>query len=208
VAEEKPNAAANEAAPSGLKALLGKIPFALIFILLNTISLVAVLGYFAFTKLVYKRERITETSEKIRLQSKKMEDTVATPKGAQVPFGPFTINILATPQSYRGPEGSTKSNISGKLHYVTMSFTLEVREIDQQSLVEQIRTPLLDNLVTLLGNKAFNDIISVQGRYVLAAELLNIANRLIRQLPGEQSGGEQSKEDVVQNVYFTDFIVQ
>ena len=161
--------------------------------LVNTIAILGMLGMVVFTKVMYKRPKITESGERQQLADKKAAVSAVTETG-QVEFKPFTVNIGSTPVSPRPAEGTT-SQIQGKLHYATVGFVLEVRDIALQSKVDEIKPVFMDQLLHTLGKKDFNELTSVQGRYILRTELIEIANKLLKQA-------------LVTNVFFTQFIVQ
>lgn len=180
----------NSAPKSGLLSIL---------YILNTVTLMGTLGFFVYTRFIYKKPKITEATELRRLAS--INTAAIHSKPAYITFAPVTLNIETSPLHPHSADG--KSQPQGKLHYVTLGFALEVRDSTQLDKVEAIRPKLMDKLGTLIGKKPFDDLITVQGRYVLLSELLQTSNQLIL---AEANG--KLKEDLVINVYFTDFVVQ
>jgi flagellar basal body-associated protein FliL len=104
-------------------------------------------------------------------------------------------------------DGSAKQ-ISGKLHYVTMAFNLEIRDAELKSLLDEIKPLYMDNLLNMLGRKTYADLTSVQGRYVLRNQIMDLANKLIAEGQKKNPHGAQTNDNLVTNVYLTSFVVQ
>ncbi len=173
----------------------------LILALLNTVVILGVLGFMFYTRLVFKRPVITESSERARLAQIHASPTpVATP--GLIDFEPVTVNIQSAPAQPKPADG-TPQQIQGKLHYVTVGFSVEIRDMAMKAAVDQIRPVLMDKVLSLLGHKGFSELTTVQGRYILRSQILEFTNNL---LAGAQTSGP--KMAVATNVYFTKFIVQ
>ena len=104
------------------------------------------------------------------------------------------MNIKSIPTVPLPAEGNS-SQIQGKTHYARIGLTLELRNINEKGAVGENRPRILDELLTMLGNKQFNEISTVQGRYILRNEILDKINDMV-------------KKPLVTNVFFTEFIVQ
>ena len=95
--------------------------------------------------------------------------------------------------------GSIKSMFS---HY---SGKLEVLEEEIKNIMkykeelEANRPILLDGVLQILGKKDFNELTTVQGRYVLRTQILDLANEMSKR---------KGRDPLFTNVYFTHFIVQ
>ena len=181
----------------------------LLFQFINLLALSATAGFFYYSHIVYKRPSITETTEKKRLLAESLKPVLAL-EPTLISFGPATINIQSTPASPR-PSHSNKRALEGKLHFATVAFSLEIRDKTQQELVEGLRPLILDQLVLTLGKKGFHDLVTVQGRYVLASDLLGAGNRIIAEhLPSspEETEKPQSKAGLISRLFFTEFLIQ
>ncbi len=161
------------------------------------------LGLLVYTKIIHKRPPITEASERARLAAKLQQHTPSTQTGTVV-FESVTVNIRSTPNEPKPADG-TSNQIKGKLHYATVGFALEIRDEAKKEKIESIRAMIMDQLLGVLGRKSFNDLTSVQGRYLLRNQILETANQLIAKNDKNQ---KSNIDPLVTNVFFTNFIVQ
>lgn len=192
-------AAGTEAAPPGPS----KLP--MLLALLNTVALLGAGGLLVFTKLVFKRPPITESQERSRLEKLAAAQAAHLIPG-QISFEPVTINILPTqlnPQSAQEAPGS----LPVRNHFVTVGFSLELRDGSRKDEVEELRPVILDRLLGALSRKRFNELSSVQGRYVLRNQLMEIVNRAAAGVAEDEKHPYLS-DGLVTNVYFTTFLVQ
>jgi flagellar basal body-associated protein FliL len=85
---------------------------------------------------------------------------------------------------------------------------LEIDDADKKTDVETIRPLITDHFLTLMGHKQFHELVSVQGRYILKSQVLEIANQLWAKR--QTQGGENAPtvDPLFTNLYFTQFIVQ
>lgn len=167
--------------------------------LLNTVVVLAALGILAYTRVLYKRPAITEGGERERLAAESTKPapiTSATP--GVIPFEAVTINIQPAPGNPKSED--TVRQIQGKLHYATLAFSLEVRDIGQKEQIDQIKPILMDRILTMMGKKPFHELTTVQGRYLVRSQILDMTNELLKKKPGEAS--------LVTEVFFTQFVVQ
>lgn len=178
-------------------------PLALVIPILNTLALLATLGVFYYTRLKYHRPSITEESERVRIAKVSSEpvENIAT----LIQFEPVTVNIASTPIAPH-PSDGTVQQIQGKLHYVTLSFSLELQNRTHQSLIESSRPAIMDHLLLLLGKRQFHELTTVQGRYILRSQLMEFANKLIAASNSSETDGEPN--GMVSNIYFNQFLVQ
>ena len=165
----------------------------LILAIVNLLALLGALGTFVYTKMVYKRPAITERGERARLAEEAGGQAEMPHVPGHVHFDKFTVNIRPTPAIPQPSE--TPSQIKGKQHYATLGFSLQIRDQTEGASIESIRPLIMDELLMLLGKKAYEDLTTVQGRFLLRSQILEIVNRLL-------------KEPIVTNVYFNEFIVQ
>ena len=171
----------------------GKLSVDLLLGVVNTVFVLAALGTLAYTQILYKRPPITEEGERKRLAELHKKPPAKTAPGV-MQFDPFTVNIRSVPTTPLPAEG-TPSQIQGKTHFARAAITLELRDIEHKYKIDDVRPKILDALLTMFGNKQFNEITTVQGRYILRNEILDLVNETI-------------KEPLVTNVFFTEFIVQ
>ena len=166
----------------------------LILALLNTVAIAGALGTFIYTRVIYKRPPITETAERTRLIKQAKTDQKPDMKSGMIPFKKITVNIKPEPGNPE-PAPGTSAQIKGKVHYATLKFALKVGDISRQSKVDSISPILMDRILYILGKKSFHELNTPQGRYILRSEILDEANKLL-------------KEPLVTNVYFSEFLVQ
>jgi flagellar basal body-associated protein FliL len=118
-----------------------------------------------------------------------------------VTFEPVTVNIgvagIPPAAAGGGQPAVDPAPAPGKLHYATVGFALELRDAAQKPRFEALRPILLDRILQILGHKSLTELNTVQGRYILRSQLMDVANQMI---PGPQAA--------VTNVYFTQFVVQ
>ncbi len=164
----------------------GAIQLAMILALVNTLAALGALGALVYTRMMFKRPPITEHAERQKLAEKYQ----GPPKESDleiIPFKQITANIASVPAEPGKPEG--------KLHYATIGYALEVRNLEESYAIENVKTQFNDALLQLLGKKNYSDLTSVHGRFLLRSEIIQLANRLI-------------EKPIITNVYFTHFIVQ
>lgn len=158
-----------------------------ILVLVNTLSVAALMGVIVYTKVLHKRTPITEATERARLeQEEKQAKLKPTVKGS-IAFDPMKVN-LSTDRRDAAGDPSLK-------HMVALTFTLEVSDMGKQGDIEKTKPLFLDEIISLLGKKTFDDLTTVQGRYLLRSEMIDIANRILG-------------EPIVTNLYFSEFLVQ
>jgi flagellar basal body-associated protein FliL len=176
VADAKAAAAPSAPGPS-------KAP--LILALVNTLAVLGAAGTLYYTKMVFKRPAITEDAERKRLEEAHAKKTVAeaTAPGT-VSFAPITVNIEPFP-AQPTPVGDEEAPaaVKGKLHYATVAFSIEIVDGGQKDAVEEVRPVIMDRLLTMMAHKPFHELTTVQGRYVLRTQLMEMVNRLTENLP-------------------------
>lgn len=176
MSEEKAAAAPSAPGPSKGPLLLA---------LVNTLAVLGAAGTLYYTKMVFKRPVITEESERKRLEDAHVKNTVseATASGT-VAFEPVTVNIEpypAQPTPVGDEEGPAA--VKGKLHYATVAFSVEVVDAGQKAAIDEVRPVIMDQLLTLLAHKPIHELTTVQGRYVLRTQIMEMVNRLTAELP-------------------------
>ncbi len=171
-AKEEKDAHAEAGAPAAPKG--SKAP--LLIALVNTLAIIAGLGTLVYTRMLYKRPTITEDSERERLAAKHAVPTTPATPGSVV-FEPVTVNIESAPAAPK-PDDGTSRQLQGKLHYATVGFSIQIKDVAQKALIEEVRPILMDRLLTTLSKKPFHELATVQGRYVLRTEILDLVNRV------------------------------
>ena len=173
-----------------------KASIELILVLVNTIAVAAALGTFVYTKLMFKRPPITENVERAKLDAEKNKLATSGLTSALISFDPITVNIKTVTA-----ENDNGTPIQAKLHYVTVTFTGEIRDQRKKAVIEAIKATLADRIMNLIGKKSYNELTTVQGRYVLRTQMIDLANDQIQKVTKE-------KDVVITNFYFTQFMVQ
>lgn len=156
----------------------------MILALVNTLAILGALGMAVYTKMLFKRPPITEEGERAKLQEKKNKPAVATQRGT-IEIPSLTFNIASS----KATAGRSK------LHYGSAAITIEIANIDEQADFDAIKPVFMDKMLQLFGKKTFDELTTVQGRYVLRMELLEMINALM-------------KRNYVTNIFFTKFIIQ
>lgn len=146
-----------------------------------------------YTRMIFKRPPITETAERTRIAARQKQPA-APAKSGVVQFEPFTVNIKSVPV-HPLPSESNGSQIKGKTHFATVGIALELRDGDKKFKIDDAKPILMDKLLSHFGTKNFNEITTVQGRYLLRNDILDLVNEVV-------------KDPLVTNVFFTQFIVQ
>lgn len=188
--EKKPDAAA---APEDTGPKPSKLP--LIMGLLNTVALLAALGTFTYTRLLFKRPPITEEGERQLLLAAKKKKAPSEIIPGYIKIDKITANIAPQPPNPKPAEG-TESQIQGKLHYLTMEFHFEVNHQPKaEQKLDIVRSKLMDMILNNIGKKSFDQLATIHGRFILRSEIQDMANNLF-------------EEPLVTNVFFSEFIVQ
>jgi flagellar basal body-associated protein FliL len=169
----------------------------LLLALVNSLAVLAALGMLVYTKVLFKRPAITETSERERLEEFKAKPVHATAPGL-ISFDVLTVNIQPTQIT---PTDATPENSRMQLHYVTLEFSLEVSDISRRDEIEDLKPRVMDKLLSIMGRKTMGELTTVQGRYLLRSQIAEIVNSFTMEEP-------DSGNPLVTNVFFKQFIVQ
>lgn len=180
--EKKEGESAAEAAPPP-KPSAFKDPNVLLGIV-NTLAIIGALGMMVYVRLIFERPKITEPQERAKLEEKKEELDPSDLK-VLLPFEEMTLNIAPR---------KTEQGL-GKYHFLTVSFALELHSSSAQAELESVQAVFLDRFLSIVGKKGFHELNTVQGRYILRAEIIDMANALL-------------KKPIVSNILFTRFVVQ
>jgi flagellar basal body-associated protein FliL len=168
-AENKDAPAEGEApAPKGPS----KLP--LIVLILSMLSTIAVAGVIYYTRVLYKRPPITESAERKRLleaaeEAKKLKIKPDAERD-WIRFEKFQANL----------KPKTKSDGGLRLYYVNMEFSLQIADKRELQKFEEVRPKFTDELIQTLTKKEFDEITTVQGRYLLRLEMQDLANKLLQ----------------------------
>lgn len=155
-----------------------------ILLILNTVAIAAVLGLFVYTKVIYKRPSITEAKERVKLAQQKPQSHSEGVR-AIVQLDPITANL----------DPFTDVDGKSKVHYVTMTLAVEVRDQGEVDKFRAAQPVVLDRVLVQLGKKKFEELNQVQGRYVFRSQIIDAAN-------------EYLGAPIVTEVYFNDFLLQ
>jgi flagellar basal body-associated protein FliL len=192
-------AAAGDGKPAKEAAPKKPISIGLILVLVNTLTILGALGTFVYTRILFKRPPITEEAERERLAKEAEKARAAAAVPGTLAFEPVTVNIKP---SLSGLEPAGAQGLGqGKLHYATVTMTFELRDIRRKELLEELKPVLLDKFFSLMGRKSYGELTSVQGRYVLRTQLIDLANQLL-------AAETKDTNAVVTNIFFTTFMVQ
>lgn len=192
-------AEANEAGGAAAAAPPGEPKGPLLIALGNTLLIVGALALTVYSKLVFKRPRITESAERARIEEMAQARKAPSEPGL-IHFDQMLINIKANPDNPK-PSEDGSGGIQGKMHYATLAFSLKVQDMSRRDEVEQLRPIIQDRMLQLLGRKTYSELITVQGRYHLKTEMLDLINDLF-------DDKEKRKSSVVLDVYLNQFMVQ
>lgn len=156
-----------------------------ILTLVNTVAALAAVGALYYTKILFKRPAITEETERKRLLEDQRLKKIASETTATglVSFEPVTVNIETYPAQPPLTDEDDPGALKGKLHYVTMALSVEIVDGGQTKAVDQVRPVILDQILTLMARKSFHELTTVQGRYVLRTQIMDLINRLTADLP-------------------------
>lgn len=170
------------AAPATPKA---KPPLMMILLLVNVLAGLGAVGMLVYSKMLFKRPPITESGETEKLKKKFEKPKPEGPPGS-LTFPSVTINL--SPKE----EGSGSDN---KIHYATLAFAITTVDQSAAAKLESVKPLLQDRMISLVSRRSYQDLTSVQGRYLLRTQLREAANQL-------------AKEVLATDVYFTEFVVQ
>ncbi len=169
-----------------------------ILVLLNTMALLGVLGLAVYTKILYKRPKVTEEASRAELEKEQTKKQILS--GANkvlVKFDPIEANLKP---SQIGPAVEGGPPVQLKPHFVTMVMHLEILDPSFEPKMKDVTPKFTDQLLQAMGQTTVDELASVQGRFILRSKIAGMMNELVR----------TSKNDppVVTNVYFSDFVVQ
>jgi flagellar basal body-associated protein FliL len=196
MAEEKKDEAAGQNGEAGEAKPAGPSKLPLILGLVNTLAILGAGGMFYYTRVLYKRPAITEAQERARIEAAEAlakANKVLTP--GVLPFGPLNVNIRTG--MVPGPNGT---QIPAKIHSVQMKFSLELRDMADAPTIKAVEPKMMDQLLAMMGRKSFEELTTVQGRYVLRTQIQDMVNQLV-------NAEAKTKDLYVTGVFFSDFLV-
>ena len=167
----------------------------------NSLIALGLVGLTYYTKFIYKKPPITEATERERL--KQIESSQIPPsKSGMITFDPITVNLLSSyPPSQKMTEVTQTSE--QKSHFITLGLALEIRDENQKKTLYTLKPFFLDELIQLLGKRTFEELITIQGRYILNSQIVHHMNRIIEKKTQTPPSGSW-----ITHAYFTQFIVQ
>jgi flagellar basal body-associated protein FliL len=190
-------APANEGEP---KAPKKPLPIGLILGGLNTVALMGLLGVLVYTKILYKRPKMTETVEREKI-TQEYEKKPGEMKKVMLSFEQINANLKPSPIGVSVPGGPPQQM---KSHNLSMILALEIADAEFESAVKNRQPKFLDQLLRELGATTVEELSTVQGRFLLRSKIAGIMNELVR----EEKKLPPNAPPPVTNVYFTDFVVQ
>lgn len=176
------------------------IPIGVLLGVLNTLCLMGLLGVLTYTKVLYKRPKITEQVEREKI-TQEFAKKPSEMKRTLVTFDPIQANLRPSPIGVRIPGGPPQQL---KAHFLTMTLALELIDSDFEPTVKGRLPKFLDLLLRQLGETTVEELSSVQGRFLLRSKIVGIMNDLVR----EEKKLPANSTSIVSNVYFSDFMVQ
>lgn len=161
-----------------------KLSLEMILVLANTLGVIAALGTFVYTKVLYEKPPIIETDE---LEKKKEElKTPAIPQEKEiVKFDQIQMINIAMSE--------------GKSHFATVHISVECRDSSIAGLIQAKKTILIDKFISLIGKKHFRELNSIQGKLIFKNELI----REFTVLLGPEVGAAP-----ITDLFFSDFILK
>jgi flagellar basal body-associated protein FliL len=117
-----------------------------------------------------------------------------------IEFEQMTVNIAPTVTPGANPEGAPGGG-KPKMHYLTMAFTLQIKDDKIKTKVEEIRPRIMDKMLAILSRKQVQDLSTVQGRWLLRSQFLDITNDLLKE-------DLKTSDAHATELFFTQFIVQ
>jgi flagellar FliL protein len=164
----------------------GSNKLVIVVVIVNLIALFAVIGIFVKTRILFKRPAITEHQERARIAEPETAKS-ATGPAQMVNFNELGVNI-------RVPD----SNVP---RFVKLSFALEVRDEKRMAEIERFRPIIVDKVISFVGRKSYEELVTVQGRYLLRTQILEGINELL-------STDLTNRTSAVTAVYITHFSVE
>ncbi len=171
---------------------------------LNFLLIVVAIGALYYTRFVFKRPVITEQDERERIEKEHAQPLPpSTP--ALLELEPITVNIR--PNTEPAVEAVGARLVPGKNHFVTVAISLEVRDAAKKEEIETYKPILVDKLISVLGRKTFQELTTVQGRYLLKSQIMDQLNEILSK-GKEDNDSEGGIEAAFSNIYFSQFTVQ
>lgn len=190
--------AKEEKKPEGEKAPSKPKDLVLILGLVNTVAVIAVLGLLVYTKLIYKKPKITEETERPKIEEEfNAKKTVRPEDKVLMSFEAIQANLKPTPIGVQVPGGPPPQL---KPHTLTMNFSLELSDAKYRGMIDEIAPKFKDGLLRELGGMTVDELTTVQGRYILRSKIAGIMNEIMRK--------KKNEPPAVLNVYFSEFLVQ
>jgi len=178
-------------APKKPKSPLGPIVLAGV----NTLAILITLGVIFYTQVLFKRPPITESKEREALEEmeKKKNKEVAAGEVGLIEFKPITVNIKQAIHKAKNPKNDSPM-IRGSLRFVTIGLKVQIKNMELSPQIEAVRPFIMDQLITLLGHKNYEDLNNVHGRYILKNEIQDMINALV-------------KTELVNKIYIEKFVI-
>jgi flagellar basal body-associated protein FliL len=193
MSDEKKTESNDEGSPSKLPLILTGV---------NILALLGLLGLVVYTRVLFVRPKITESSERKRLEDQATLEASQKKKNSEgirvlMKLDPITANLKPTEI---GSRVAGAPPVGLKPHFAQMSFALELVDARYEEQVKAQIPKFLDALLKSLSAVTVEEIATVQGRVTLRNKIIGTMNEFAR----------KSKVDppIVTNVYFNEFMIQ
>lgn len=160
--------------------------------------LLLALLFFVYVKLIFKRPAIRETTERKKLEVTHEKTKLDNSKTVFFTLEPITVNIASTPID---PNSDTDQGLK-RMHYVSIGIAFEIRDEKFTTLFEVFKPYILDRLIFLLGKKTYDQLATIQGRYILQSEIQDATNKLIA-----SKAAQPPRDPPVMRTFFNQLIV-
>lgn len=176
MAEEKNDAPAETPTASSGK----KFDLMTIVLLVSSLATIAAAGAVLYTKILFKKQKITESQELTKIQDQEPGEGGEETDGPLVQIDEMRVNIAS-------PDGGN--------HFAFFSVTAECSSAEAASQFAARKDQLVDRLISLFNRKKAADINHVQGRLIMKEEILKEFNAVLG-------------DGAVRDIYFPTFMVQ
>lgn len=176
-----------------------KIP--LILSGVNLLALLGLLGVVYYTRVLYKRPKITESIERKKIQEQLALEALQKKNSVGVRSIMMLEGISANLKPTElGEKIQGGPPVTLKPHFAQIRFGLELFDKRYEEQVKAELPKFSDQILKALSVLSVEEISSVQGRITLKNRIIGIMNELTR----------KSKADppIVTNVFFTEFTIQ
>ncbi len=174
---------------------LGRL-LVLIPLVLSTLATAVTFGFLIYSKFIFKRPAIREPEERLKLESTEKKLKEEEKKVVFFSLDPITVNIASSPVAGGDLEAR-------RLHYVNLGVAFETHGDRNKDLLESLKPYILDQIIVILGKKSYEQLATIQGRYVLQFQIQEAVNQIVF-----TKLGAPPRDPPVSHTFFNQFIVQ